>query len=154
MAKRRRQNDQQMDLLSWERGDVIERFEERSVQAASMRARLARGVSVTLNDCAMPRREIAQRMSEWLGEKVTENMLNAYASEARGEHSISYLRVLALVQATEDPRLLQVGAELIGHSVIADRYLPWVEVGQLADKKEEIDRAFDATRRQARKAMK
>lgn len=153
MAKR--PNDQrQLDLLSWERGEVIERFEERSVQAATMRARIARGVSVTLNESDLSRKEIALRMSEWLGEKVTENMLNAYASESRAEHSISYLRFLALVHATEDPRLLQVGAELIHHSVINDRYLPWVEVGQLADKKDEIDRAFDSSRRQARKAMK
>lgn len=153
MAKRR-SNDQQLDLLSWERGEVIERFEERAVQASTMRSRIARGVSVTLNECPMSRREVAKRMSDWLGEKVTENMLNAYASEAREEHSISYLRFLALVHATEDPRLLQVGAELIGHSVISDRYLPWVEVGQLADKKDEIDRAFDSSRRQARKAMR
>ncbi|MFZ2470212.1 MAG: hypothetical protein WAW54_17625 [Parvibaculum sedimenti] len=153
MAKRP-VNDRQMDLLSWERGEVIERFDERTVQAATLRSRIAKGVAVTLNESDKSRREIAALMTEWLGEKVTENMLNAYASESRSEHSISYLRVLALVHATEDPRLLQVGAELISHSIINDRYLPWVEVGQLADKKDEIDRAFDSSRRQARKAMK
>lgn len=153
MAKRPK-NDRQMDLLSWERGEVIERFDDHSVQAASMRARIAKAISVMLTDTLYSRKEVAERMTDWLGEKVTENMLNAYASEARSDHSVSFLRMLALVHVTEDTRLLQIAAELVGHSVISDRYLPWVEVGQLADKKDEIDRAFDAHRRFARKAMK
>ncbi|MBI1262980.1 MAG: DNA transposition protein [Rhizobiales bacterium] len=154
MTKRHKKKPAQLDLLSWERDEVIERFEDVNVRAASMRSRIAKGVAVTLNDAALERKEIAKRMSDWLGESVTANMLNAYASESRSEHSISYLRLLALVTVTQDPRLLQLGSELIGHSVISDRYLPWVEVGQLADKKDEIDRAFDATRRYARKAMR
>jgi hypothetical protein len=152
MAKRR--NSDQLDLLSWQRGEVIERFEQERIQTSSMRARIARSISAALQDCEWNRKEVARRMSAWLGEKVTENMLNAYASEARSEHSISHLRMLALVVVTGDPRLLQVGAELIDHSVISDRYLPWVEVGQLADKKDDIDRAFDSARRQAKKAVR
>jgi hypothetical protein len=99
----------------------------------------------------MPRDQLAVKMSEWLGEDVTKNMLDAYASEAREEHTIPFLRVLALLHVTSDVRLLQLGAEMFGHShsVIEDKYLGWVEVGQLADTKTEIDRAYDAARRAA-----
>lgn len=134
---------------------LVERFDEARVRTATLRSRIARAVSETLKDCTdLERADIARRMGEWLGEKVTENMLNAYASEARGDHTIPFLRLLALIHVTGDVRLLQLGAELFGHSVIEDRWIPWVEVGQLADRKEEIDREYDARRRHARRGIK
>ena len=99
----------------------------------------------------MPREQIAAKMSEWLGKDVSKHMLDAYASEAREEQTIPFLRVLALLHVTGDVRLLQLGAELFDHSVIDDKYLPWVEVGQLADTKDDVDKAFDAARRNARR---
>lgn len=138
-----------LDLLAWEPTEIVERFEEVTVRAASLRSRIAKAVSETLKASQMPRGQLAAKMSEWLGEDVTKNMLDAYASEAREEHTIPFLRVLALLHVTGDVRLLQLGAEMFGHSVIDDKYLSWVEVGQLADTKIEIDRAYDAARRAA-----
>lgn len=146
-----------LDLLEdWSPPEIVQRFDAAKVRTATLRARIARAVSETLHDSDMGREDIARAMTDWLGEDedVTKNMLDAYASQAREPHTISYLRLLALVHVTGDVRLLQLGAEMFGHSVVDDRYLPWVEVGQLADRKENIEKAFDAARRQARRGGK
>lgn len=143
-----------LDLFGWESPRLVARFEEKSVSTASLRARIARAVAATLKDIELSRETIADRMTQWLGEKVPKNMLDAWASEAREEHTIPYLKLLALIHVTGDVRLLQLGAEMFGHSVVEDRWLPWVEVGQLADRKEDIDKAFDTARRQARKGAR
>jgi len=144
-----------LNLLDWEPTEpVVRRFEEDRVRTATLRARIARAVSETLKECDASREEIVAAMSAWLGEDVSKNMLDAYASEAREDHTIPYLRLLALIQATGDVRLLQIGAETFGHTVIDDQYLPWVDVGRLADTKEQVDKAFDMARRQARKGAR
>lgn len=152
MAKR--QDKSTPDLFSWEPPALVERYDESRVRSPSLKARIARAVGETLKESGGTRLEIARRMSEWLGEEITKNMLDAYASEAREAHTIPYIRMLALAQVTGDLRLLQLGAEIFEHSVVADRHLRWVEVGQLADRKEDISKAYDAARRQARKAVR
>ena len=149
-----RGDNRTMDLLAWEPAPIVEAFAPARVRCASLRAKIARAVSETMKDAAESREVLAAAMSAWLGEDVSENMLNAYASEAREDHSIPYLRLLALVHVTGDVRLLQIGAELMGHSVIEDKYLSWVDVGRLADHKETIDKEFNAARRMARMGVK
>ncbi|WP_316978009.1 DNA transposition protein [Shumkonia mesophila] len=149
-----RDDRQTMDLLDWQPPTLVKRYEEQTVRASTLRARVAHAVSATLRDSGRDRDEVAAEMGAWLGENVTRNMLDAYASEARREHTIPFLRLLALVHVTGDVRALQLAAEPFGHSVIEDRFLPWVEVGQLAIKKEEIARELDAAHRIARKGGK
>ncbi|SBW13053.1 Phage-related DNA transposition protein(B) [uncultured Alphaproteobacteria bacterium] len=149
-----RPGDTTLDLFSWEPPQLVKRFAPEITRGASIRSMSARAVSAAMKDSGKTRAEIAEQMSDILGEDITENMLNAYASEAKEAHTIPHHRLHALALATLDPRLLQPTAEAIGCAVIDERYLPWVEVGQLADKKDEIDRAFDATRRAARRGMR
>ena len=150
MARDRRDGTT-LDLLSWEPPRLVRRFEEQEVRAASLRSRIAHAVSATMKESEQSREAIAEAMSAWLGEEVSAHMLNAYASEAREDHTIPYMRLLALVQVTGDTRLLQLGAELFGTSVVEDRWLPWVEVGQLADKKQDVESAFESALRAARR---
>jgi hypothetical protein len=157
-----RRDPNTLDIFSdWTPPVVVERYEETRVRTATLRARIARAVSETLKDFDRSREDVALAMSEWLGEDVTKNMLDAYASEAREAHTIPYLRLLALVHATGDVRLLQLGAELFGHVVAHSRYLEWIEVGMEADRreqanqiKEETDRAFETALRTARRGIK
>ena len=140
-----------LGLFDWEPPDIVRRFDPERVRTATLRARIAKAVSEALKDSDIKRKDIAGAMSAWLGEDVTKNMLDAYASEARGEHTIPYLRLLALVHVTGDLRLLQLGAEMFGAAVVDEKFLPWVEVGRLADRKEDIGKAFEAARRQAKR---
>lgn len=144
-----------LDLFKdWTPRPLVQRYADPVVRASSLRDKTALAVAATLRDCELPRDDIAKRMSDWLGEDVSKPMLDAYASTAKSEHTISFLRIIALAHVSGDIRLLQMAAELLGYAVIESRWLPWVEVGQLADKKEEIDRAFDATRRAARRGAR
>lgn len=143
-----------LDLFDWQPEEPVRRFDEVEVRAASMRGRVAKAVSATLKAAAAEgrnREAVAATMSEWLGEKVSAAMLNAYASEQREDHSISVVRLAALLLATGDVRLLQMLAEVTGHAVVEARFLPWIEVGQIADRKAELDRLYETARRGARK---
>lgn len=143
-----------LDLFDWQPEEPVQRFEEVEVRAGSLRGRVAKAVSATLKSAAregQSREAVAAAMSEWLGEKVSPAMLNAYASEQREDHAISTVRLAALLVATGDVRILQMLAELTGHAVVDARFLPWIEVGQLADRKAELDRAYESARRGARK---
>ncbi len=142
------------NLLDWQPPEIIKRYDDTTVRTATLRARIARAVSETLKTYEEAREDIAAAMTEWLGADVSRNMLDAYASEAREEHTISFLRLLAMIHVTGDVRLLQLGAEMFDHSIVDDKYLPWVEVGQLADQKENIDKAFEFARRHARKGVR
>ena len=158
MAKTR--GDQNtLDLLEdWAPPAIVKRYEEDRVRTSSLRARIARAVAETLHDFETDRDEIAATMSEWLGEPVTVNMLNNYASEAQVDHTIPYLRLLALIHVTRDVRLLQIGAEMFGHVVTDEKYMNWIRVGMEADMSiqakaiaEKRDRDFDMALRTARK---
>lgn len=148
----RRSRDQLTpDLFDWRPAEpLVPTYPAGLVRAASLRARLARAVSVTLGDAGRDRAGIAAAMSAWLGEECSRNMLDAYASEAREERTIPYLRLLALVQVTGDARALQLGAELSGHAVVDGGVLPWIEVGQLAELRRRIDSRYVAARRAAK----
>jgi len=63
------------DLLAWEPPAV--RFEEPLVRAHTLNAKFARAISLALKECPLSREEVAERMSDWLGEVVSRNMLDA-----------------------------------------------------------------------------
>lgn len=136
MARRPR-DTRTLDLLSWT-PPAPPRFAPEAVRAASLRAVLCRAVRLALKECGKGRDQVAAEMSEFLGETVTKPVLDAYASEAREDHSISVVRLLALVHVTDDLRLLNLLAEQLGQVVIPARYLPAIEDAMLDDKIEEL----------------
>lgn len=83
----------QASLLDWQQPAA---FPAEAVRASTLAGRISRAVSVSLSECKTPRREIARRMGAYLGEPVSTAMLDAYASQARDQHNISAVRLLAL----------------------------------------------------------
>lgn len=140
----------QPDLLDWTPPAPVAAFAPELVRGATLEARIARAVSVALQDCKLTRDEIAARMGAWLGSKVSTNMLNAYASAGRQDHPIGLTRFLALVHATGDRRLLELLAEMFGWAVIERRHLPLIEIAAVQERLDELNRTKDALRRQAR----
>ena len=130
----------QPDLLDWQPPEPVVAFAPEQVRAASVAASIARAVAATLRDAGVSRDEVAQRMSSYLGERVSCSMLNAYASEARREHAIPVTRLIALMHATGDRRLLQLIAEPLGWSVIERRHLPAIQKEAIREKREEMRR--------------
>jgi len=126
------------DLLTWEPPAV--RFEEPLVRAHTLNAKFARAISLALKECPLSREEVAERMSDWLGEAVSRNMLDAYASEARENHQINLPRLAALVHATEDWRLLGLLPEMFGFAVMPREYEEIIELWRLEEAEKEIER--------------
>lgn len=137
---RRSSDNQTMDLLSWEPPKIVKRFDEQQVRAESIKVKIAKAIALTLKESDQNRDEIAAYMSDFLGETVTKNMVDAYASESREDHNISYVRLLAMVHATQDVRLLQFGAELFSHLVVDNKFIDWIELGMEAEKRDKAQR--------------
>lgn len=140
----------QQDLLTWEPPQHALAFDERDVRGASLSARISRAVAVALRDCGKPRAKVAQAMSAFLGADVSTAMLDAYASVARADHKISVCRLVALLHATGDRRLLELLAEPMGWAVIERRHLPLIQVAAIREREDELRRQREALTRQAR----
>ncbi len=87
-------------------------------ELAGLDAMIAAAVGTVLKDDARSRQEIAGAMSALLGEEISALMLDAYASEARGNHNIPTHRALAMVAVTGrfdvmDALLRRIGAALL-----------------------------------------
>lgn len=143
----RRRDPRTPDLFDWEPPVVAPEAPETKVRSATRRGRVAKTISLVLKECGMSREEVARRMSDVLGEEVSLNMLQAYASEAREEHRISLERAFALSEATRDPRVLQIGAKLTGYVLVPERYLAAIEDAMLDDKIEELTQRRQMSRR-------
>ena len=133
---------QQLSLLDWAPAPAVVRFEEGAVRAQRLAGRICRaiGPAVAGWDCAVPRDQVAARMSSFLGAPIGVNALNAYASESRLDRMISLPRFVALLWATRDRRLLELVAEPFGWAVIDRKYLPLIEITQVRAKRRELAR--------------
>lgn len=135
-----------LDLFAWEPPQVTRVFEKVKVQAANLRSAVSRAVALALKECGKAREQIAQEISEYLGEDCTKAMLDAYASEARAEHSISLIRFIGLVAVTRDIRLLNLIAEPFGWTVVPTKYVAAVEEAMLTDRIEDLQARRAAAR--------
>lgn len=123
-------------FTDWTPPDVAVRFEDSEVRAASVAQRLSRSVAVTLNEAGKDREAVAADMGAYLGEDVSKNMLDAYASQAREAHNISLARAFALLHATGDARIFGTELKRFGLVIIPERFLAAVEEAQWAEREE------------------
>lgn len=132
---------------------VVARYEAERVRAATMSMRLARAVSEALRGCGRSRAVIAHLMSEWLGEPVSEAMLNAYSSGARDKHNIPAHRLIALAAVTRDARLINALLADTGLIAVDEKYEALIRREMAKEARERLDReiaAADATWRAGR----
>ena len=140
----------QLSLLEWTPPEPTVRFDEVQVRAATIEARVSRAIAAALKDSVSDRQAVAEAMGEFLGQRVTKNMLDAYASVAREDHPITIARFVALLHATRDRRLLELIAEPLGWAVIDRKMLPLIELAAVQEKQRELHAQADALRRRAK----
>jgi hypothetical protein len=145
MSRRRSRCNTTDDLLSWVAPQPVKAFAPERVRAASLSATLSRGVSEALK--GRSRDQVAQEMSDYLGETISTNMLDKYASEAAAEHVVNMVRFIALIHATKDRRLLQLIAEPFGWSVVEQRHLDAIELAAALEERERLNGEIDAARK-------
>lgn len=111
---------------------------------------VAHTMAEALKDCAHDRKEVAARMSRFLGRVMTEAMLNAYTSEARETHNVSLERAIAFDHATESFRLLALHARKCGAQVVMGNDVLLTEIGRIELQKRELAEREKALRVLAR----
>lgn len=138
------------DLFDWQPPAMLRAFPAERIRAAGVRASVAKAIGLALRECGRTREQVADEIGAYLGEDISKNMLDAYASESRADHVINIVRFLALVHATRDFRLLQLLAEPFGLAVIDDRYLPAIEDAMYAEQIETLSQRQRLARRRWR----
>lgn len=135
-----RRDDRTLDLLAWQPPRAQVTFHAPEVtRASTLGGKLCRAMAISAKECGLDRDAIAASMSEYLGESVTKNMLDAYLSEARESHTINVPRFAAFVHATGDRKLLSILPELFGLVVTEARFLAFAEAAQLQEHAKAVD---------------
>lgn len=137
MPKHRDPNTLDM-FTDWEPPQVAAQLPPEVVCGGTLGGQIARAVSRALKNCDLSRDEIAARMGEYLGASISPNMLDAYASEARETHTISFERLIALVHVTGELGLLGFAAEQFGMIVVSEKYSSLIELHFIEEQEERL----------------
>lgn len=109
---------------------------------AGLDREIAATVALILKEDERSRFEIAGKVSELLGDEVSKSMMDAYASEAKENHSISAARLLALIAATDRHDLFDRLVRHIGAALLVGDEIRTAEIGhiqrQMAQLKERL----------------
>lgn len=136
-----------LDLFKdFEPKPAVARFDEEEVRAWSGDRRLSRAISRTLDDAGRTRDQIADELSEHLGERVSKAMLDNYAAQEK-PHAISARRLAGLVAVTGDARALNALLGEIGLIVVEAKYealLRREKAKEIRERAEREEQAADA----------
>jgi hypothetical protein len=137
----RRPDHQTKDLFSWEPEAVSVGYGEDVAGRGSLDHQIARLVSRALRDAkdaGTYRSEIAARISEYLGRRVSEGIVNKWASEGAEGHRISLEGFVALIHATGQHDLLGFIPSIFGFAVVSSRHVDLIELQQLQEHEAEV----------------
>jgi hypothetical protein len=149
-VNRRRTDSQTLDLLNWQPPALASGYSEADVRAATLRGRVSRAVAECLKqakDNGIGREQVAAKMTEFLGEPVSKTMLEQYASQAREDQSISAVRLVALVHATGDFRVLQAMLDPLDYAAIPKRFVPCIRQVIIEDEIDRLSKQAEIERR-------
>ena len=140
MSKRRRDN-KTLDLFrEYQPPEVTVGFEPEITKGGTLDVKIARALSHAMHECGLSRVEIAEKMSTYLDQKVTENMLNTYASPAREDHKITLERLIALVEVTGSHGLLGFVADFSDFVVVPKRFAEVIHLWIAEEELEKMER--------------
>ncbi|MBS3961462.1 MAG: hypothetical protein KGZ61_06480 [Sandarakinorhabdus sp.] len=113
---------------------------------AGLQRMIASGCSRMLKEDMRSRAEIAGHVSAMLGDDVSKNMLDAYASEGRDDHNVSAARWLAMIAATQRFDILDAIISRIGARALVGEDMHAARLGSLMAAKSEIEEQIRALR--------
>ncbi|NIX75417.1 DNA transposition protein [Microvirga terricola] len=147
MSRHRRRCPDTNDLLAWEAPQPVKAFQPETIRAASLGAQLSKAISRALKECGKTRDQVVKDMSSYLGSRLTEDMLNKYASEAAEDQIINVVRFIGLIHVTRDRRLLQMVASHFGWAVVEEKHVDAIKLAVMLEEREAMNRNIEATRR-------
>lgn len=126
--------------------EVVPAFEPEISRGGTLDVKISRVLSEAMARSGKTRAGIAAEMSDYLSQRVTENMLDCYASPARRDQKITLERLIALVDATECNELLNFICEFFGFVAVPARYAEVIRLWQTEEKLAELERHRAALR--------
>ncbi|MCV0428300.1 MAG: hypothetical protein K5905_22820 [Roseibium sp.] len=126
-------------FLGWTPPDVSVGFEPGAISGDRLSSRISRAIAKALKDCDIDRASVAAQMSEKLGHKITKQMLEAYASEAKTGNNITVERFVALIHATGKTELLGFLADDFAMKVYPNKYANVVKLALIEDHQKTVD---------------
>jgi len=136
MARRRASDAAQFDLFT------AARPVSGPAAHAGIEAWVSEEVAELLHEAKLDGRSrgaIAGEMSEQLGEEISLNMLNAYASPGRDQHNISFGRAIALMAVTQNPAMIEEAVRRLGGSVLWGEEINAARLGHLLASRARLD---------------
>lgn len=117
-------------------------FEPDVTRGGALNSQIARACSKAMNDCGKSREQIAEEMTEYLGgdQKVTMNMLDAYASQARKDHRITLERFIALIHVTDCVELLGFVCSFMGFVAVPERFSDIIKLWHIEEQEANLER--------------
>lgn len=127
MPKRR--DTETLDLWrDYQPQEVAARIDPDVTKGGTLDVKICRVVKLAMDKYGKGRAAIAEEMSEYLDQRVTENMLDCYASPARKDHKITLERFIALLEVTECYDLLAFVCGFAGYVAVPERYADIIEI--------------------------
>lgn len=108
-------------------------FEPGTISGNRLASRISRAIAKALKECGKDRVTIAGLMSDRLGHKVSKDILEAYASEAKTGNNITVERLIALIHATDKTELLGFIAEEFDMAVVPRKFENVIELALIED---------------------
>lgn len=124
--------------------EVAARIDPDVSKGGTLDVKIARVLAHAMQKSDMSRAQIADAMSDHLGQRVTENMLDCYASSARRDHKITLERFIALLEVTDCYELLAFVCDFAGFVAVPERYADIIEIWREDREIEERTRRRDA----------
>lgn len=116
---------------------------------AGIERQIASAVSLMLKEDARTRNHIAAGVSDLLDDEVSKQMLDAYCSEAKDTHNISFGRMLALVAETGRFDVLNSLVGRIGARLVVGEEVLTVELGHIETEIQRLQERRQTLRRVA-----
>lgn len=121
--------------------DMVVRHDPEQAKGGTLDVQISRALSVAMERSGKSRDVIAAEMSEYLGQRVSKDMLDGYASPARREHKITLERLIAMVDATGSNELLAFVTSFFGMVIMPDKYSEIIDLWRRERAIEEHTRA-------------
>ena len=128
-----------LDMFNdWQPPKVAMSLPPEVTSGGNLNSQIARAISRALKNSDMSRADIAEGMSKYLGKNITENILNAYASEGRESHKITLERAMALIHVTEEYGLLGFIAEPFDLAVVPTKFSDIIEIHHIEEQEKHL----------------
>ncbi|RJF70905.1 hypothetical protein [Rhodopseudomonas palustris] len=145
MTRRRPTDTLTPDLFrDYQPAPVVERFSPERVRAARASARIKQALKEALRDCGRSRDTVAAAMSEYLGERVSPQILDQYTSAANETANIPAHRLIALVVVTGDIRLINALLVDTDAVAVARKYEALIRREMAKEARDRLDREINA----------